>query len=60
MKTHALSQHVIQDSMDRTQAEQLEQYTLWQIPIWASAALPMGLIYWVISLPAPGANPFVI
>jgi hypothetical protein len=35
--------------MNRTQAEQLEQYTLWQIlGIWALVALPMALLVWVV------------
>jgi hypothetical protein len=56
MKTHALSQHAIQDSMDRTQAEQSEQYTLWQIlGIWALVALPMALLTWVV---APAIIPY--
>jgi membrane protease YdiL (CAAX protease family) len=39
-----------------------DQYTLWQIlGIWASAALPMGLIYWVIMptlISRGNVNPF--
>jgi membrane protease YdiL (CAAX protease family) len=35
--------------MNRTQAEQIDQYTLWQIlGIWALAALPMGILGWVV------------
>jgi membrane protease YdiL (CAAX protease family) len=47
--------------MDRTQAEQTDQYSLWQIlGIWASTALPMGFIYWVVRpILIPRANPFV-
>ena len=38
--------------MDRTQAEGMDQYTLWQIlAIWALVALPMALLIWV-ALPA--------
>jgi hypothetical protein len=34
---------------ERSTSYEHDQYTLWQIlGIWASAALPMGLIYWVI------------
>jgi hypothetical protein len=56
MTTDALSQHAIQDSMNRTQAEQLEQYTLWQVlGIWALVALPMALLAWVV---APAIIPY--
>lgn len=49
MTTNVLSHGTVQGSINRAQAGQLEQYTLWQIlGIWASVALPMGLIYWVI------------
>mgnify|MGYP000518216999 CR=1 FL=1 len=49
MATNALSHPVIQDRMNRTQAEQIDQYTLWQIlGIWALAALPMGILGWVV------------
>jgi membrane protease YdiL (CAAX protease family) len=49
MTTNVLSHGTVQGSINRAQAGQLEQYTLWQIlGIWASAALPMGLSYWVI------------
>jgi CAAX amino terminal protease family. len=35
--------------MDRAQAEQMDQYTLWQIlGIWALAALPMGILSWIV------------
>jgi membrane protease YdiL (CAAX protease family) len=37
------------DSREFSMTKAESQYTLWQIlGIWASAALPMGLIYWVI------------
>jgi CubicO group peptidase (beta-lactamase class C family) len=42
---HALrdSQHALHEQMGRSQAEQMEQHTLWQIlGIWAGVALPMG------------------
>jgi membrane protease YdiL (CAAX protease family) len=50
MTTNALSQHAVEESLKGIkQADQVEQYSLWQIlGIWASAALPMGLIFWVI------------
>lgn len=49
MTTNVLSHGTVQGSINCAQAGQLEQYTLWQIlGIWAGAALPMGLIYWVI------------
>jgi hypothetical protein len=44
MKTAILPHHAIQESMDRTQAERMDQYTLWQIlGIWALVTLPMAL-----------------
>ena len=56
MTTDTLSQHAIQDSMNRTQAEQMDQYSLWQIlGIWALVALPMGLLAWVV---APAIIPY--
>jgi membrane protease YdiL (CAAX protease family) len=49
MKTDALSQDAIQDSTNRARAERMDQYTLWQIlGIWALAALPMGILSWVV------------
>lgn len=52
MTTDTLSQHAIQDSMNRTQAEQMDQYSLRQIlGIWALVSLPMALLIWVV-LPA--------
>jgi hypothetical protein len=52
MKTDILPHPAIQDRMDRTQAERMDQYTLWQIlGIWALVALPMALLIWVV-LPA--------
>ena len=49
MTTNALSQPAIQDSMNRARAERLNQYTLWQIlGIWALAALPMGILGWIV------------
>src|SRR5512143_2186420 len=56
MKTEALSQNAIQERTSRTQAERMEQYSLWQIlGIWALAALPMALITWVV---APAVIPY--
>jgi membrane protease YdiL (CAAX protease family) len=50
MTTDTLSQKAIQASMHRTQAEQVGQYTLWQIlGIWALVGLPMALIAWVVA-----------
>lgn len=52
MSIHPLSQQAIQDRRSRSQAEHMDQYTLWQIlGIWAVAALPMALLTWVV-LPA--------
>lgn len=56
MATNTFPQTAIDDSMDRTQAEPMEQYNLWQIlGIWALVALPMALLAWVI---APGVIPY--
>jgi membrane protease YdiL (CAAX protease family) len=56
MTTDTLSQHAIQDHMNRTQAERMDQYTLWQIlGIVALVALPMGLLAWVV---APAIIPY--
>jgi membrane protease YdiL (CAAX protease family) len=49
MATNVLSHHAIQGSVDGAQSERLDQYTLWQIlGIWALAALPMGILAWVV------------
>jgi membrane protease YdiL (CAAX protease family) len=49
MTTDTLSQEAIQDSMNRARATRMDQYTLWQIlGIWALAALPMGILSWVV------------
>ena len=49
MTTDTLLQPAIQDRTNRTQAEQLDQYTLWKIlGIWALVALPMALLVWVV------------
>ncbi len=48
MTTDAFALHA-QDRVNRIEAERLDQYPLWQIlAIWASVALPMGLLYWVV------------
>src|SRR5512141_1459831 len=55
MTTHTVSQHASQASMNTTQTEQMGQYTLWQIlGIWALAAIPMGILSWVVF---PAASP---
>jgi len=49
MTTDTLLQPAIQDRTNRTQAEQLDQYTLWKIlGIWALVALPMAVLVWVV------------
>jgi membrane protease YdiL (CAAX protease family) len=49
MTTNTLSQPAIQERINRTQMERMDQYTLWQIlGIWALAALPMGILGWVV------------
>ena len=56
MTTNVLSHGTVQGSINRAQAGQLEQYTLWQIlGIWASVALPMALLGWVV---APAIIPY--
>jgi len=56
MTTATLIQPAVQGSMDRPQAEQMEQYTIWQIlGIWALVALPMALLAWVV---APAIIPY--
>jgi hypothetical protein len=56
MTSDTLLQPAIQDSVHRTQAEHIDQYTLWQIlGIWALVALPMALLGWVI---APAIIPY--
>jgi CAAX protease family protein len=49
MTTHTIAQRASQASMNSRHAEQMNQYTLWQIlGIWALAALPMGILSWVV------------
>jgi membrane protease YdiL (CAAX protease family) len=56
MTTHTLSQDAIQDSLTHTPVERMDQYSLWQIlGIWALAALPMGILSWVV-FPALSPN----
>lgn len=65
MTTDVLAPQAIQASMNRVQAEQLDQYTLWQIlGIWALVTLPMVLLAWVVapaiipSIPLPAGITF--
>jgi membrane protease YdiL (CAAX protease family) len=52
MTTETLSQNAIQERTSRTQAERMDQYSLWQIlGIWALAALPMGILG-LVAVPA--------
>src|SRR5512136_153957 len=56
MTTETLAHPAIQASLDRTQAEQTDQYTLWQIlGIWALVTVPMALLAWVV---APALIPY--
>src|SRR5215208_6937671 len=49
MKTNTLAQHTIQDSTNRTQAEQTDQYTLWQIlGIWLAGGAPLWIFGWLV------------
>jgi membrane protease YdiL (CAAX protease family) len=49
MITDTLSQHAVQNSLNQTQAERIDQYTIWQIlGIWVLAALPMGILSWIV------------
>ena len=57
MTTDTFPQPAVQDSMNRTQAERMEQYTLRQIlGIWALATLPMALMTWMV---LPAVIPYV-
>jgi membrane protease YdiL (CAAX protease family) len=50
MTTDTLLQPAIPDSVNRTQVEQMDQYSLWQIlGIWALVALPTALLAWVVA-----------
>ncbi len=56
MTTNTLSHQANQDRMSRTEAEQVDQYTLGHIlGIWAFVALPMALLGWVV---APAIIPY--
>lgn len=56
MTSKPFVQPALQERVSRTQAEQSEQYTLWQIlGIWALVALPMALLGWVV---APAIIPY--
>jgi len=49
MTTHTIAQRASQASMNSRHAEEMNQYTLWQIlGIWALVALPMGILSWVV------------
>ena len=55
MTTDTLSQPAIQERTPRTQAEQMDQYSLGQIlGIWALVAIPMGILGLVV---APALSP---
>jgi membrane protease YdiL (CAAX protease family) len=64
METEIGPQPAIQESMESIQAEQLEQYTLWQIlGIWAIVSLPMALLSWVVApavIPNSSLHPGII
>ncbi len=50
MATNVLHQPAIQGRVDRVEAEQTGQYSLWQIlGIWALVTLPMVLLSWVVA-----------
>lgn len=56
MSIQTLSHQAVQDRMRRSQADQVDQYTLRQIlGIWALVALPMALLAWVV---APAIIPY--
>src|SRR5436190_13794092 len=49
MTTNTVSHPAIQDSLNHAQVERMDQYSLWQIlGIWALAALPMGILSWIV------------
>lgn len=57
MTTDTLSKQAIQDDVNCPQVEEMEQYTLGQIlGIWALAAVPMGILSWII-FPAISPDP---
>src|SRR5512142_870710 len=56
MTTEVLAHPAMQASLARTQAEQTDQYTFWQIlGIWALVTVPMALLAWVV---APAVIPY--
>lgn len=57
MTTNALPLPAVPGTLGRTQAEQLDQLSLWQIlAIWAVVILPMVLLAWVV---APAIIPHI-
>ena len=49
MTTNTLPNEAIQDSMNRTQAERMDQYSLWQIlGIWLAGGAPMWILAWLV------------
>ena len=49
MTTNTVSHPAIQDSLNRTQADQMDQYTLWQIlGIWLAGGAPMWILGWLV------------
>src|SRR4030066_335928 len=49
MTTDALSQQEIQERTSRTQAERIDQYTLWQIlGIWLAGGAPIWILAWLV------------
>ena len=50
MSIQTLSHQVIQDPINRSQVDHMDQYTLWQVlGIWALVSLPMALLSWVLA-----------
>ena len=49
MTTEALSQNAIQEHTPRTQAERMDQYSLWQIlGIWLAGGAPLWIFGWLV------------
>ena len=49
MRTDALSQHAIQETVNLTRAGRMEQYTLWQIlGIWLAGGAPLWILGWLV------------
>jgi membrane protease YdiL (CAAX protease family) len=56
MTADTLPHQAIHERMNRTQAEKIDQYAIWQIlGIWALVAVPMALLGWVV---APAIIPY--